>query len=78
MPFNFVPSVSVHAYVLGKECVCAVPEQPRQLRLRLMPETLEQASEIQRVLQERGDEHSLEAVTALAIRDLHARLVRQD
>jgi len=26
-------------------------EQPRQLRLRLMPETLNQASEIQRVLQ---------------------------
>lgn len=49
-------------------------EQPRQLRLRLMPETLNQASEIQRVLKERGEEHSLEAVVTLSIQELSQSL----
>jgi hypothetical protein len=49
-------------------------EQPRQLRLRLMPETLNQASEIQRVLEERGEEHSLEAVVTLATQELSQSL----
>ena len=49
-------------------------EQPRQLQLRLMPETLNQASEIQRVLKERGEEHSLEAVVSIAIQELSQSL----
>lgn len=49
-------------------------EQPRLLRLRLMLETLNQASEIQRVLKERGEEHSLEAVVTLAIHELSQSL----
>ena len=49
-------------------------EQPRLLRLCLMLETLNQASEIQRVLKERGEEHSLEAVVTLSIQELSQSL----
>ena len=51
--------------------VSFVSDQPRQIRLRLQPEVLDLASDLQRVFQANGEEHSLEAVVSFAIRQLH-------
>lgn len=55
-------------------CEWIVAEQPKQLRVRLEPETLRLASELQSILRNAGKPSSLEAVISLAIEELHSEM----
>ncbi|MDB4336926.1 hypothetical protein OAA10_00275 [bacterium] len=52
-----------------------VPEQHKQIRLRLDPTTLQRAQEIQELLTAAGKHSSLETVVGMAIEALHDDLL---
>ena len=56
------------------ECLCVVPEGPRQLRLRLDEVTLQRATEIQDLLEAGGKHSTLETVVGMGIDALHREL----
>lgn len=52
-----------------------MPEQPKQIRLRLSPETLALAASLQDFYREAKQPSSLESVVTVAIESLHAELL---
>ncbi len=52
-----------------------VADLPKQLRVRLEPETLRLVSELQALMRDQDKPCSLEAIISLAISELHADLL---
>ena len=52
-----------------------VPDQFKQLRLRLDPTTLQRANDIQEMLKAAGKNSSLETIIGMAIEELHHQML---
>ncbi len=52
-----------------------VPDQFKQLRLRLDPTTLQRANDIQEMLKAAGKNSSLETVIGMAVEELHHQML---